>query len=406
MTPERASLRRDGIRGLDPQIRDLGWVSLLADLSSEIVYPLFPIFVTTVLGAPVALLGLIEGIAEATASVTRYPFGQAADYTGRHRPFVLGGYGLAAAGKLLLALSFVWPAALAGRFVDRLGKGMRTASRDDLIAVRARPGQQGLAFGLHRSMDTLGAVAGPLVALALVEFHVPLRWIFAVAVVPAVLSVLVIVRRVKEHRAEPRRRAFRLSLPASPAFRWLLGGSLVFAVGNSSDMFILLKAGEAGLSTSVVILLYVLYNLVYAAGSLPLGGLSDRVGQYPLVIAGYAVFAAVYAGFATAASGWALAALFAVYGLYIAATEGTSKALIGRAIPTGERASALGLYYTATGLAAFAASTVGGLLWSAWGAWATFAYGSAAALAAAVLMLAGRGRVRRALAAEQPVSAL
>ena len=149
----------------------------------------------------------------------------------------------------------------------------------------------------------------------------------------------------------------------------------MFAVGNSSDTFILLKAKDVGMSTSAVILLYVLYNVVYAAGSLPLGGLSDRVGQYPLVIAGYVVFAAVYAGFAAAGSGWTLAVLFAVYGLYIAATEGTSKALIGRAIPTGERASALGLYYTATGLAAFAASTVGGLLWSAWGPWATFAYG-------------------------------
>jgi MFS family permease len=387
--------RRSGLRELDPQIRDLGWVSLLADLSSEIVYPLFPLFVTSVLGAPVALLGLIEGIAEATASVTKYPFGQAADYTGRHRPFVLGGYGLAAAGKVLLAVSFVWPVALAGRFVDRLGKGMRTASRDDLIAVRTSPGQQGLAFGLHRSMDTLGAVAGPLVALALVELQVPMRWIFAIAVVPAVLSVVVILRRVKEHRAEPRRQAFRLSLPASPAFRWLLAGSLLFAVGNSSDMFILLKAKDAGLSTSLVILLYVLYNVVYAGASLPLGGLSDRVGQYRVVLAGYALFAAVYLGFAAAGSGWALAALFAAYGLYIAATEGTSKALVGRAVPSGQRASALGLYATATGLAGFAASTVGGLLWSAFGAWATFAYGAAAALAAALLMLLGHGRVSR-----------
>ena len=156
------------------------------------------------------------------------------------------------------------------------------------------------------------------------------------------------------------------------------------------------------MGTAAVILLYVLYNVVYAAGSLPLGGLSDRVGQYPLVIAGYVVFAAVYAGFAAAGSGLTLAVLFAAYGLYIAATEGTSKALIGRAIPTGERASALGLYYTATGLATFAASTLGGLLWSAYGAWATFVYGAAAALVAAALMLAGRGRVRRALAPTRP----
>ena len=390
---------RRRLRQLDPQVRDLGWVSLLADLSSEIVYPLFPLFVTTVLGAPVALLGLIEGIAEATASITKYPFGQAADYTGRHRPFVLGGYGLAAVGKLVLALSFVWPVALTGRFVDRFGKGMRTASRDDLIAVSTEPGQQGLAFGLHRTMDTMGAVLGPLAALALVEAHVPMRWIFAIAVIPALLSVLVITWLVKEHRAAPRREAFRLSLPASPAFRWLLAGSLLFAVGNSSDMFILLKAKEVGMTTAAVILLYVLYNVTYAAASLPLGGLSDRIGQYPVVLTGYALFAAVYLGFAAAGSGWALAALFAVYGLYIAATEGTSKALVGRAIPEGRRASALGLYYTATGLASFAASTAGGLLWSTVGPWATFAFGAAAALAAAALMLLGRGRVRRALAA-------
>lgn len=391
----RRPLRR--LRRLDPQVRRLGWVSLLADLSSEIVYPLFPLFVTGVLGAPVALLGLIEGLAEATASVSKYPFGQAADYTGRRRPFVLGGYGLAAVGKLIVALAMSWPTALGGRFVDRLGKGMRTAARDDLLATQTRDDQQGLAFGLHRAMDTVGAVLGPLLALALVEADVPIRWIFALAVIPGLASVLIIVWLVKERRGEPRRGAFRPKLPSSPAFRWLLAGSLVFAVGNSSDMFLLLKAQDVGLSTSGVILVYVLYNVTYSSASLPLGGLSDRVGQFPLVLSGYALFAAVYIGFAVATSGWALIALFATYGLYIAATEGTSKALIGRAIPSGERSSALGLYYTATGLATFAASTVGGVLWSAFGPWATFGYGAVAALAAATLMLFGRASVRAAL---------
>jgi MFS family permease len=392
------------LRTLDPNVRTLGLVSMLADLSSEIAYPLFPIFVTTVLGAPVALLGLIEGIAEATASITKYPFGQAADFTGRRKPFVLGGYTLGALGKLIIALAPGWGAALAGRTTDRLGKGMRTAPRDDLIAAHTRPGQQGLAFGLHRSMDTLGAVLGPLAAIVLLELHVPLRWIFAIAVVPGLLSVLVIVLLVREHREAPQKRAFRLSLPRSAAFRWLLAGSLVFAAGNSSDAFLLLRAkdlvgGSVFHAAIGATLLYVLYNAVYAVGSLPLGGLSDRIGQYPLVIAGYAVFALVYLGFAAVESVVALAGLFAAYGLSIAATEGTSKALIGRAIPTGQRASALGLYYTATGLATFAASTIGGALWSALGAWATFAFGAAAAVAAAVLMLAGRGRVRRALEA-------
>lgn len=394
-----------GSRTLDPNVRRLGLVSLLADLGSEIAYPIFPLFLTTVLGAPVALLGLIEGIAEATASLTKYPFGQATDRWGRRKPFVLGGYSLGAAGKLIIALAGGWPLALAGRFTDRLGKGMRTAPRDDLIAAGTEPGQQGLAFGLHRSMDTLGAVLGPLVALALVEADVPLRWIFAIAVVPGLFSVAAVVFLVKERREAPRRSAFRLSLPSSPAFRWLLAGSLVFAVGNSSDVFLLLKAQDEGMGTAAVILLYVLYNVVYAAGSLPLGGLSDRVGQYPVVIGGLLVFAAVYAGFAAAGSSWTLAALFAAYGLYIAATEGTSKALIGRAVPTGERASALGLHATTTGLATFAASTIGGLLWSMWGSWATFAYGAAAAVAAAALMLAGRGGVRRALGEQPPQGA-
>lgn len=387
------------LRTLDPNVRSLGLVSFFADLSSEIAYPLLPIFVTTVLGAPVALLGVIEGIAEATASITKYPFGQAADHTGRRRPFVLAGYTLGGLGKLVIALAAGWPLALAGRFTDRLGKGMRTAPRDDLIAAHTQPGQQGLAFGLHRSMDTLGAVIGPLVALALVQAHVSLRWIFAIAAAPGLLSVLAIMLFVREHREQPRRSAFRVSLPSSPAFRWLLAGALLFAVGSSSDMFILLKAKAVGMTTAAVILLYVLYNVTYSAASLPVGGLSDRVGQFPLVLTGYALFAVVYLGFSAAGSGWTLAALFALYGLYIAATEGTSKALIGRAIPAGERASALGLYYTATGLASFAASTVGGALWSAVGPWATFAYGAAAALAAAVLVLLGRGKVRRALAA-------
>jgi MFS family permease len=292
-------------------------VSFLADVSSEIAYPLFPLFVTGVLGAPVAVLGVIEGIAEATASITKYPFGQAADYTGRRRPFVLAGYGLGALGKLVIALATSWPLALAGRFVDRFGKGMRTAARDDLIAAGTKPEQQGLAFGLHRTMDTMGAVLGPLVALVLVELHVPLRWIFAIAVIPGLLSVLAILLMVKERREKPRRSAFRLSLPKSPAFRWLLAGSLLFAAGNSSDMFILLKAQDIGLGTSAVILLYVLYNVMYSAASLPLGGLSDRVGQYPLVLTGYAWFAAVYVGFAVTHSSLMMAVLFAAYGLYI-----------------------------------------------------------------------------------------
>ena len=391
---------RARLRALDPNVRAMGWVSFVADLSSEIVYPLFPKFIVSVLGAPVAVLGLIEGIAEGTATFLRYPFGQWSDRLGRRRPFVFAGYGLSAVGKFVIAIAGVWGLALVGRVIDRMGKGIRTAPRDALIGAGTAPEQQGLAFGLHRTMDTMGAAIGPLIALFALQLGLPFRWVLGLAVIPALFSVVVIAVAVRERRQAPAPAAFRLRLPASPAYRWLLAGSLVFGLGNSSDMFILLKAQDVGLGTSGVILVYVLYNLVYAGASLPLGGLSDRVGQFPLVIAGYVVFAAVYAGFALAGSVLGVAVLFAFYGLYIAATEGTSKALISRATPLNERASAIGLQATLGGVTTLVASSLGGVLWSAFGPWATFAFGAACALAAAALMALGRGAVRRSLAAD------
>jgi MFS family permease len=389
--------RQDGLprrlRRLDPNVRSLGAVSLLSDISSEIVYPLFPLFVTQVLGAPAAVLGLIEGIAEATATIARYPFGQWSDYRGRRRGFAAVGYGLATLGKLLVALAAAWPVALAGRFVDRLGKGMRVAPRDALIAASSTKAERGTAFGLHRAMDTLGAVLGPLIALLLIELGTPIRWVFAVAVVPGVLGVIVILVFVRERRAVARRSAFRLSLPSAPAFRWLLAGTLAFSIGNSSDMFLLLKAESVGLGIAGVLLLYVAYNVVYSAVSIPAGSLSDRVGQLPLVAVGYAVFAIVYVGFAFADSWPFLLLLFASYGAYMAATEGTTKALVTRAIPPEEHGSALGLYYTASGLATFAASTLGGVLWSIVGPWATLLYGAVCATLGALVLGAARLRL-------------
>jgi MFS family permease len=410
------------LRALPRNVVSLGLVSLVADFSSEMIYPVFPGFVTGVLGASAAVLGLIEGLAEATASLTRYPFGRWSDATGRRRVFVLGGYGLAALGKLVLALAFVWPVALAGRVVDRTGKGMRTAPRDALLAADVDDRDRGLAFGLHRTMDTAGAVIGPLTALLLLQLGVSLRWVFAIAFVPGLLSVVVIWRSVRERRpadephdlttapassgaaaplssaaaespaaAAPRSSAapprVRPRLPAAPAFRRLLLASLVFAVGNSSNAFLLLKASSVGFSVKAVILVYVLYNLTYAAGSLPLGGLSDRVGQIPVVAGGFVVFAVVYAGFAAAKSMALVAVLFAAYGLYIAATEGTTKALISRAAPDAQRASAMGFFDTSIGVASFAASALGGLLWTLVGPWATFSFGAVTAALAGVLLL-------------------
>ncbi len=435
-SPNRPIPLRRRLRALPRNVVSLGVVSFVADFSSEMIYPVFPGFVTTVLGASAAVLGLIEGLAEATASLTRYPFGRWSDVSGRRRAFVLGGYGLAALGKLVLAVAFVWPVALAGRVVDRTGKGMRTAPRDALLSADVPDSDRGLAFGLHRTMDTAGAVIGPLAALLLLQLGLSLRWVFVIAVVPGLISVVVIWRSVRERRpaagptaavapqpatqtqpaaapaaaaarapasAEPAAtpaapgpaavpQRTRLRLPAAPVFRHLLLASLVFAVGNSSNAFLLLKASKVGYSEAGVILVYVLYNLTYAAGSLPLGSLSDRIGQIPVVAGGFVVFAAVYAGFAAAKSMALVAVLFAVYGLYIAATEGTTKALISRAAPDAERASAMGFFDTAIGVASFAASAVGGLLWTLVGPWATFTFGAVAAtLGAALLLVFARG---------------
>jgi MFS family permease len=419
---------RRRLAALPRNVVALGVVSFVADFSSEMIYPVFPGFVTSVLGASAAVLGLIEGSAEATASLTRYPFGRLSDETGRRRPFVLGGYGLAALGKLVLALAFVWPVALGGRVLDRVGKGMRTAPRDALLSSDVRDQDRGLAFGLHRTMDTAGAVVGPLTTLLLLELGVSLRWVFALAVVPGALSVVVIWKSVRERAPRPAEAApetgaaiagaprdtagdtggrqtdsataarvrRRLRLPASRRFRRLLVASLIFAIGNSSNAFLLLKASAVGYGYAGVILVYVLYNLTYAAGSLPLGGLSDRIGQLPVVAGGFVVFAVVYAGFAAARSMALVAVLFAAYGLYIAATEGTTKALISRTAPDAERASAMGFFDTAIGLASFAASAVGGLLWTIVGPWATFTFGAvAAALAAVLLMFFARGIEQR-----------
>ena len=391
---------RARLRALDPNVRAMGWVSFVADLSSEIVYPLFPLFVTGVLGAPVAVLGFIEGVAEATATVLRYPFGRLSDRLGRRRPFVLAGYGLSGLGKLVIALAGVWGVALAGRVVDRMGKGIRTAPRDALIGAGTKPGQQGLAFGLHRSMDTMGAALGPLIALVALEAGLPLRWVLGLAVIPALLSVVVILVAVRERRLppSPSRLPPALCRPRRPT----AGCSRARCSSPSATRATCSccsRPSDVGLGTSGVILVYVLYNLIYAAASLPLGGLSDRIGQLPLVLGGYVVFAAVYAGFAVgglvAGGGGPLRRLRPLHRRHRGHEQGAHQPG-DAARPSAPRRSAS--RRPLTGLASLVASSLGGVLWTAVGPWATFAFGAVCALAAAAVLAAGRGRVRDSLA--------
>lgn len=393
-------MRRRPFRNIPRAAWLLGFTSLFADLSSELVYPLIPIFLTATLGAPVAAVGLVEGIAEATAYATRPFAGRWSDRTGARKPFVVAGYGLAAVGKAILFLAPAWGFALAGRAVDRFGKGVRTPPRDALLADVTTPADRGRIFGFHRAFDTLGAVIGPLAALAFLaavgEEH--LRWAIGIAIIPAVISVAV-VARIPERRPPARRDGDPPApgLRDLPAAYWLfLGATGLFMVGNSSDAFLILRAKDLGMATTAVVLAYVVYNAVYALLSYPAGTLSDRLPRPAVIVGGYLVFAAVYLGFALAGSQAVIWVLFPLYGAYIAATEGITKAFIADLAPAAARTTALGLFQGVTGGLVLAASLLAGVLWDAFGPGATFGFGAAtallAALATAALLATGRLR--------------
>ncbi len=365
----------------------LGFVSLFTDISSEMLYPIVPIFLTSVLGAPMAIVGLIEGIAESTASFLKAVSGWLSDKVRKRRPFIAAGYSLSAIAKPLLALAYVWPTVLIARFVDRFGKGLRTAPRDALIADSCAPEVRGAAFGFHRAMDTIGAVLGPLIAIALLAMlKGNLRAIFLLSFLPAALSVAVIFIYLK---SEPRVPAgavplkFNLKL-FGPQFAKFLFVSSIFALGNSSDAFLIIRAKGLGFTTTLVILTYVAYNVTYSLFSLPFGALSDRVPRKWVLAGGYLVFAFVYAGFGIAVKRAEVWALFFIYGFYMAMTDGIGKAFISDLVPQEARASALGAYHFVTGALSLFASLIGGLLWGLFGGPATFFYGSLMAALACI----------------------
>ena len=380
---------RRSVAGLPRNVVLLGVTSFFADISTEMVYPIVPIFLTSTLGAPVAAVGLIEGVAESTASLMRLVSGWLSDRVGRRLPLVMGGYGLAAVGKVILAAAHAWPVVLFARFVDRFGKGVRGSPRDALIADSTPAEVRGRAFGLHRSMDTAGAVVGPLLGLALVALlEDRLRLVFLIAAVPGFLTVAPLLL-VREPRA-----AAHAPAPVPITLRGLdrrlllfFGAAMIFAIGNSSDIFLILRAKDLGLSTTAAVLAYVVYNFVYMSGAFPAGIISDHVGRRRVYVLGLIVFAAVYAGFALADDAAYVWPLFAVYGLYIAMTEGVSRAFITDLAPVERRASLLGLYGMLTGLAALFASVIAGVLWDVVGVWAPFALGASAAACAAVLLV-------------------
>lgn len=376
---------------LNPTVVKLGLVSLFADISSEMLYPITPIFLTTVLGASMTSVGFIEGVAEATASLMKTYSGAWSDRISRRKPFVAFGYLLAALAKPLIGISTSWTHVLVARGLDRTGKGIRTAPRDALLAEAVSEKLRGAAFGWHRAMDSLGAAIGPLLAiLYLSANHHDLRKIYFWAVIPGLLSVLfaLTVSEPRQSRAKVQSK-FRLRplSTLSKPFRKFLVSWGIFSLTNSSDVFLLMKTKAAGVGLTEVILLYCFYNLTYSLLSPYFGGLSDRIGRKKLLLGGLGVFSAVYLGFSIAAAQWEFWALFGIYGLYMAATDGVGKALAVDLINPEEKATGLGILGTVTGVATVIASSVAGLLWDHAGSTATFVYGASGALLSMLILM-------------------
>ena len=366
----------------------LTFTSLFADISTEMLYPVLPLFLTTRLGAPGSVVGVIEGIAEATQNVVQGGSGWLADRLQRNKPLALVGYGLAALAKPAIGFATVWPQVLAGRFVDRLGTGIRSAPRDALIANSIEERRRGAAFGLEGVGDNLGAVLGPLIAAGLLYlFAIDLRSIFFIAFVPGLLAFAVMALVREKPARDARAGDGRVSIRRLPGayWRYLLAVG-AFSIGNSSKAFIILRATDVGIPAERTLLVYAGYNFVAAAASYPAGGLSDRWGRKRVLLIALAVFAIAYAGLALSTSASLVTALFLFYGLFQGTFRAVGKALAVDLVPVELRGSGGGIYGAVVGLSALVASVVGGQLWDGLGPTAIFGYGAACAVLGALML--------------------
>jgi len=366
----------------------LAAVSFLTDVSSEMIYPLLPIFLTTVLHANASFIGAIEGAAETTAALLKLASGWWSDRMAKRKPIVVLGYGIASLMRPLVAIAQSASQVLIIRVADRVGKGIRGAPRDALIAESVDPSIRGRAFGFQRAADHAGGVLGPLIAFAVLTWHwAELRTVFWLAAIPGLLSVVVLVAFVRDipRPAEVSAKgAPDLSQPLGAEFWRVLLVIFLFTLGNSTDAFLLLRAAQLGVPVALAPILWAALHVVKSASSTPGGALSDRIGRRPTLIAGWLLYAAVYVGFAVAGVAWQAWALFGVYGLFFGLTEGSERALVADLVGPARRGTAFGWYNLAIGLGALSASILFGYVWDHSGASAAFVMGASFAAVAAL----------------------
>lgn len=397
------------IQDLPRNVWAVSVTSFLMDVSSEMVINILPLFLSNVLGVRTNIIGLIEGVAESTASILKLFSGWFSDKIGGRKWLAVAGYGISALAKPFFYFANTWGVVAGVRWADRVGKGVRTAPRDALVADSVTQETRGLAFGFHRAADTAGAMLGLLIALLIVwvaqQGSVELgastfRTVVLVSLAPAFLAVLALIIGAREvtvagQRAMPKFALRGLGRPFL-VFMFIVG---IFDLGNSSDAFLVLRAQERGISVIGILAMLATFNLVYTLISTPAGSLSDRIGRRRLIIGGWLVYAAIYLGFALAQTGWQIWVLYVVYGLYYGMAYGTSKAMIADLVPEALRGTAYGTYNAILGILDFPASLIAGLLWQGAGAWqgfgapAPFFFGGAMALIAALLMYLWRPSV-------------
>lgn len=371
----------------------LGLVSFFTDLSTEMVYPLIPLYLTTVFGATPALVGVIEGIAESLASILKVFSGYVTDRFQKKKATAFAGYAPGVLYKLALLFAGSWVGILGARVLDRIGKGIRTAPRDVLVGESADQGTMGKAFGIHKALDMSGAALGMLITWFILRGmgdHFDYKKVFLLSIVPAIIGLCMFffIKEKKEARPEKTREPFVKNIRKTDAqLRLYLLVVFLFTLGNSSNAFILLKANAVGFDAMSVILLYFVYNMTASILSMPFGKLSDRIGRKKLLVPGYLAFSLCYLGFAFASSQWMMVLVFVLYGAYTAMIAGVERAFVAEISPPELKGTMLGLHSTVAGIALLPASILAGFLWDAFGSTAPFLFGAALSLAAALILV-------------------